>query len=116
MRATNLDTDEPLPRIAPLRLKLGAVYALAGWQMRGEFVRASRQDRVPGDDAPTAGYTLVNLALSKQVMLAGNDALFFLRLDNLTDELAFNAASIATVRELAPLPGRSLSAGLRLSF
>lgn len=116
VRATNLDTGEPLPRIAPLRLELGAVYALAGWQLRGELVRASRQDRVPADDVPTAGYTLVNLALSKQMTLAGSDALFFLRLDNLTDQLAFNAASIATVRELAPLPGRSLSAGLRLGF
>ena len=37
-------------------------------------------------------------------------------LDNLTDELAFNAGSIATVRGLAPLPGRSLSAGVRVSF
>ncbi len=116
VRATNLDTGEPLPRIAPLRLRLGAVYALAGWQLRGEVVRASRQDRVPSDDAPTAGHTLLNLALSKPVTLGGSDALFFLRLDNLTDELAFNAASIATVRQLAPLPGRSLSAGLRVSF
>ncbi len=116
VRATNLDTGEPLPRIAPLRVKLGAVYALAGWQLRGEVVRASRQGRVPADDTPTAGYTLVNLALSKPLQLAGSDALLFLRLDNLTDELAFNAASIATVRELAPLPGRSLSAGLRVSF
>ncbi len=49
-------------------------------------------------------------------MLGEAQALLFVKLDNLTDELAFNAGSIATVRDLAPLPGRSLSAGVRVSF
>ncbi|WP_428422565.1 TonB-dependent receptor [Methylibium sp.] len=116
VRATNRTTGEPLPRIAPLRIKLGAVYAQEGWTLRGEVVRAQRQDRVPSDDDVTAGYTLVNLALSKRLVFGGNDALFFVKLDNLTDRLAYNAGSVATVRDLAPLPGRSLSAGVRVAF
>ena len=44
------------------------------------------------------------------------DGLLFLRLNNVGNELAYNATSIATVRPLAPLPGRGLMLGLRLSF
>lgn len=116
LRSTNRSTGEPLPRIAPLRLRLGAAWTFAGWTLRGDVVRAQRQDRVPEDDEPTPGYTLLNLAVSKKLALGPSDALLFVKLDNATDELAFNAGSIATVRELAPLPGRSLSAGLRVSF
>ncbi|HEU4457550.1 MAG TPA: TonB-dependent receptor [Methylibium sp.] len=116
LRATNRSTGEPLPRIAPLRLKAGATYSLDGWMLRAEVVRAERQKRVPSDDVPTDGYTLLNFAASKRLVVAGTDALVYLKLDNATDELAFNAASISTVRGLAPLPGRSLSAGLRVSF
>lgn len=117
VRGSNLDRGEPLPRIAPLRLQLAAVLGVDGWSLRGEVVRAERQDRVPADDTPTPGYTLVNLALSKRLALSdGTDALAFVKLANLTDALAYNAGSIATVRPLAPLPGRSLSAGLRVDF
>jgi iron complex outermembrane receptor protein len=116
LRADNRSTGEPLPRIAPLRIRLGAVYSLAGWTLRGDVVRAQRQSRVPADDERTPAYTLLNLALSKRLTVGMSDALLFVRLDNATDELAFNAGSISTVRRLAPLPGRSLSAGLRMSF
>ncbi len=120
VRATNRSSGEPLPRIAPLRLKLGAAWGVDAWTLRGEIVRVARQDRVPADDEVTAGYTLLNLSLIRPVPLGGMlgeaQALLFVKLDNLTDELAFNAGSIATVRGLAPLPGRSLSAGLRVSF
>jgi len=116
VRATNLTTGEPLPRIAPMRAKAGATYTLDGWMLRAEVAHAARQDRVPSDDTATARYTLLNFAISKKLAVAGSDALLFVKLDNATDALAFNAGSISTVRGLAPLPGRSLSAGLRVSF
>ena len=116
VRATDRTSGEPLPRIAPLRLRLGAEFATAGWMLRGEVVGVARQDRVPSDDTPTAGYALLNVSLSKRTDWGGSNALWFVRLDNATDRLAYNAASVATVRSLAPLPGRSLSAGLRVAF
>ena len=42
--------------------------------------------------------------------------LAFVKLANVGDELARSASSIATVRDLAPLPGRSLRIGLRMDF
>mgnify|MGYP002784543322 CR=1 FL=1 len=116
VRATNRSSGEPLPRIAPARLTLGARWQHHGWTLRGELRRAAPQKRVPADDLPTDGHTLVNLSASKSLTLGGLDALAFLRIDNLSDELAYNAASIATVRVLSPLPGRSVAAGLRVAF
>ena len=117
VRASNRDTGEPLPRIAPRRLAVGTSYATGPWSGRAEVVNVARQSRVPGDDSPTGGYTLVNLSGSYRIALAGGtDALLFVKLDNVGDRLAYSATTISTVRPLAPLAGRSLSAGLRVSF
>ncbi|MDP3084940.1 MAG: hypothetical protein Q8N44_14795 [Rubrivivax sp.] len=42
--------------------------------------------------------------------------MWFVRLDNAGDRLAHNASSFSALRGLGPLPGRALSAGLRLRF
>ncbi|MEN9543228.1 MAG: hypothetical protein RLZZ598_61, partial [Pseudomonadota bacterium] len=110
-------SGEPLPRIAPWRATLGASWGwVDGWTLRGELRHAARQGRVPSDDVATPSYTLLNLALSKRFGLGGAAGLAYLKLDNLSDELAFNASTTSRVRPLAPLGGRALSAGLRLSF
>jgi len=116
MRATNEGSDQPLPRIPPLRLTAGANWSLGPWAARAEVIYAAEQDRVPTYDVPTPAYTLVNLAASYRLKFTGADGLVFLRLNNVTNELAYNATSIATVRPLAPLPGRGLMGGVRLKF
>jgi iron complex outermembrane receptor protein len=65
---------------------------------------------------PTPAYTIVNLGASCKLKFTGVDGLVFLRVNNLTNELAYNATTIGTVRPLAPLPGRGVMAGLRLTF
>ncbi|KNZ30739.1 MAG: hypothetical protein AD742_20615 [Methylibium sp. NZG] len=115
-RASNRSTGEALPRIAPLRTTLGLNWASGAWTARGEVVHAASQKRVPADDVPTGSYTLVNLSASWSLKLGGLDGLVFAKLNNLGNELGYNAASAATIRALAPLPGRSLSAGLRVAF
>ncbi|HEV8313397.1 MAG TPA: TonB-dependent receptor, partial [Burkholderiaceae bacterium] len=115
-RATNLDTGEPLPRIAPLRVSLGATLTQGPWSARAEVERAARQSRVPADDTATGGYTLVNLSASYKLKLGDNEGLLFAKLTNVGNTLAYNASTIATVRALSPLPGRGLMAGLRITF
>ncbi|MEO7338902.1 MAG: TonB-dependent receptor [Caldimonas sp.] len=116
VRATNESNGEPLPRIAPRRIMLGTSYTAGPWFGRAEVVNVARQARVPGDDAPTGGYTLLNLSGSYRLRLGSTDAMLFAKLDNLGNRLAYNAVTISTVRGLAPLAGRSLSAGVRVSF
>ena len=113
VRADHRATGEPLPRIAPQRFKLGLAWQGAAWRWQGEVVRAQAQTRVPSDDAVTPGWTQLNVAGSYRWRWQGQDALLFLRLNNLGNALAYSASSTVTVRGLAPLPGRSASVGLR---
>lgn len=115
-RAKNLDSGEPLPRVAPLRVLLALNAAQGPWGGRIEIDHAARQDRVPATDRPTPGYTLVNLSVTRRFGLGGADALWFLKLGNLGDRIAYSASTLQSVRDLSPMPGRSLKTGVRVSF
>jgi iron complex outermembrane receptor protein len=115
-RADDLTHGEPLPRIAPERLRAGLTLARGAWQWRLDLTRLARQDRVPATDSATPGATLVDLGLAWRGAWAGREALVWLKLGNAGDRLAKNASTFETVRQLAPLPGRALSAGLRMAI
>jgi iron complex outermembrane receptor protein len=115
-RATNLDTGEPLPRVAPLRALAGLDAASGPWSARLEVDHAARQSRFSAGDKATASYTLVNASLLRRFSLGATDAVWFVKLNNLGDKLAYSASTIQTVRDLSPLPGRSIKTGVRVSF
>ena len=118
VRGEDLSRGEPLPRLAPARARL-ALQAEAGPWRAGIGVRhAAAQRRVPSTDTPTAAWTQVDLWLGGELPLLANAgrAEWLLRLANAGDKLAYNAASVASVRGLAPLAGRSLTVSLRGSF
>jgi iron complex outermembrane receptor protein len=118
VRATNTDTGEPLPRIAPMRLGATLAWSQGPWGARLGFDRAARQDRVPVGDVPTAGYTLWTAALTYKMTVGEGNLLWYARLDNATDALAYSTTSILTQSApgKAPLPGRSVKLGLRATF
>lgn len=118
VRATNVDTGEPLPRIAPVRAGASLVWGQGPWSARVGFDRAARQDRVPEGDVATPGYTLWSAALSYRMRAGPSNLLWFARLDNAGNRLAYSATSILTQTApgKAPLPGRSLRLGLQASF
>ncbi|MCA3035345.1 MAG: TonB-dependent receptor [Rhodocyclaceae bacterium] len=119
VRATDRTNNEPLPRIAPLRFGVGTVLARGGLRLAADIERAAKQGRI----APTElggvvqGYSLISASVMYNLAIgAGKSATFFVRGANLGDQRAFNAASIDTIRYLAPLPGRSVKAGVRVDF
>ncbi|MEK8031323.1 TonB-dependent receptor [Ideonella sp. DXS29W] len=116
VRGTDRATGEPLPRLAPVRMTVGLNWQMGDWSARAEVQHAEKQTRVPDDDTATPSWTIVNLAASYRIRLGERDGLLFAKVNNLTNELAYNASTIATVRPLSPLPGRALMAGLRVSF
>lgn len=116
VRADDLSRGEPLPRIAPARVRLGLDAVSGPWTASVDLDHGARQRRVPATDVATPGHSLLNLSLSRRFALGGSDALAFVKLANATDALAYNASTVPTVRDLAPLPGRSLKMGLRVSF
>jgi iron complex outermembrane receptor protein len=115
-RGDDADTGEPLPRLAPLRVSVGLDAATGPWTLRAAVEHAASQDRVPATDVPTPGWTLLNLAAWRRFDVGATSVLGYVRLDNVGDTLAYSASSIATVRGLAPLPGRALRVGLRADF
>ncbi len=119
VRATDLDSGEPLPRIAPARLGATLVWTQGPWSARAGFDAIAAQHRVPlVGQRETAGYTLWNAALTYRMKAGRASLTWYTRLDNLTDRLAYSATSIltTTVYPNAPLPGRSLKVGLRATF
>jgi iron complex outermembrane receptor protein len=116
VRGTNLASGEPLPRLSPLRAGVTLDAGQGPWQGGVSLRRAAAQKRVPATDLPTAGHTLLNLWLAYKATIGEAEALWFVRLDNLLNELAYNAAALQPARDLSPLPGRALSAGVRVQF
>lgn len=116
VRGHNRQTGEPLPRLAPLRASLALDANQGPWTARVEWRLSARQTRVPALDHATAGYGVLKLSLSRQLRIGNNEALWYLKLDNVGNQLAYSASSVATIRELSPLPGRSLHTGLQLRF
>ena len=116
VRGDNRSTGEPLPRLAPLRAMLGLEAKQGEWSGRLEWRGATRQTRVAEFDTPTAGYGTVRLSLARQMRWGQTDALWYLKLDNLGNKLAYNATAVPTIRDLSPQPGRSLATGLQLRF
>jgi iron complex outermembrane recepter protein len=116
VRGTQRDTGAPLPRLPPLRAKLGLEATQGAWTLGATLRHSAQQSRVPATDVPTPSATLLGLAASWQQRWASADMLWFLRLDNVSNALAFNAVALRQARELSPLPGRAATLGLRVAW
>ncbi len=116
VRGDNRATGEPLPRLAPLRLRAGVAQQWGAWRLGADLRHAAEQDRVPSTDTGTPASTLLNLWAQWSTRLGGADALWFAKLDNATDRLAYSATTVGTLRGLAPQAGRALTVGLRVAL
>ena len=119
VRATNLNSGLPLPRIAPCRVGASLSWASGPWGANIGFDHLAAQTRVPAPPVgATPAYILWNSAASYRVKASAATLLWYARLDNITDKLAYSAASVLTSTAFpkAPLPGRSLKVGLQASF
>jgi iron complex outermembrane recepter protein len=114
VRASNADTGEPLPRIAPWHLGAGLDYRLGAFGARLDVSYAAKQDRTAVNELPTDAYTLVNAMFTYRVRAQLPEAQVFLKLNNLLDEDIRLHASV--LKDIAPLGGRSAMLGVRLGF
>jgi len=113
-RATNLDTGEALPRIAPLRLNSGLLWELNKWQARIDVEHAASQGRVPDNETGTSGYTTLGASAGYHFDVGASKWLAFVNAENLTNQTVRYASSI--LRDIAPAEGRSIQVGLRTTF
>lgn len=104
-----------LPRMAPSRFGGELRWEREQWRASLGAVRYARQDRVAASETETAGYTLVDAHVAWHFDTSGGNAWeVFLDGNNLLDEEA--RAHTSFLKELAPLPGRGLTFGVRTFF
>lgn len=114
VRADNLDTRTPLPRIPPSRFGAALDWQVGDWTVTAELRTAARQERVTANETPTAGYGLANASIARRFKLGRVRGELFARGTNLTDATARVHASF--LKDIAPLPGRDVMAGVRFEF
>ncbi|WP_193214593.1 TonB-dependent receptor [Luteolibacter marinus] len=114
VHAENRSTGDPLPRIPPFRSGVALEYGRDALTFRIDGQYAAHQDRHAPGELPTDSYFLVNAALSYQLDLGDVTTTFFLKGTNLTDEEA--RLSTSFLKEVAPLGGRGVVAGIRAEF
>jgi iron complex outermembrane receptor protein len=114
VRARLTDQDQNVPRIPPLRYGLRFGYERGALRSNAEIKRVGRQDKTAPFETKTAGYTNLDLDLSYTFNPGVGQYIVFLRAQNLTDQVERNSTSF--LKEIAPLPGRSIAVGVRASF
>lgn len=102
-----------LPRIPAARYgtRLNATMQAISGEL--EYYRVNEQDDITDFEAITPGYDMLNLTLSFSPKGEGGPVMY-LRGTNLLDEIVWNHASY--LARVVPLPGRGVTAGLRVSF
>ena len=100
------NTDEPLPRMPPLRGQFGLRYQHNAFQVGGNIISAAKQDRLFGDETETDGYTLLRLFAAYSIQAGAVLHTITGRIDNVTDELYRNHLSL--IKDLTPEMGRNV--------
>ncbi|HYD85527.1 MAG TPA: TonB-dependent receptor, partial [Opitutus sp.] len=114
VRARNRTQRTDLPRITPARLKTGVAWTNGALSLGGEVQWVEHQHRTAPNETPSAGYALASAYVSYRVTFDRAVFDFFLRGANLGDEEARLHTSF--LKEVAPLPGRSVTVGVRTTF
>lgn len=114
VRGSLKDTNDPLPRIPPLRFRGGLRYQYNAFQAGGELIAAATQDRVFGPEDLTDGYQLVKLFAAYSFPTGRALSTITARLDNLTDELYRNHLSL--IKNLVPEMGRNFKVLYNVKF
>jgi iron complex outermembrane receptor protein len=114
IRGTLKDSEEPLPRIPPLRFRGGLRYQRNAFQAGGEVTATTKQDRLFPTETETDGYQLLRLYSSYSFMSGKMTNTITARLDNVTDELYSNHLSL--IKDLTPEMGRNFKLLYNVTF
>jgi iron complex outermembrane receptor protein len=121
--AQDLTHNSDLPLIAPMRIGADAVWSHSAWGARLGFMHAAAQNHVPNNGAnsgiTTAANTLWRAGLNYHAHSGPVHSLWFAKLDNITNKLAYSSTSVLTQTmgsNAPPMAGRSLKVGVQISF
>ena len=121
------DADKPLPFIPPFRTTVGSMYTYNNFNIGGSLRMVAAQNRVPGDELPTDGYSLLRLEAGYRFpALFGGMHTINLRVDNALDARYQDHLSVVRrykdpfLGPSAPtrhdMPGRNINLVYRILF
>jgi len=114
LRGKNKTEGGNLSRIPATRLGLGFEVQQEKLDFGAKLVRSFKQDKLGHHEETTPAFSLLSAYASYDFSAGDSAGQVFLRGYNLTDELAYNHASL--LKQFAPLPGRSVEIGLKFDF
>ncbi len=103
-----------LPHIPPIKGLLGLVWTHGVWNAGVDWQLVADQDRTAPGETDTHGYALLSAYVGYRLVEGPVAYDLFVRGSNLTDEEA--RVSTSFLKDIAPLPGRSVTFGVRASF
>ncbi len=103
-----------LPRIAPLRGRIGLDAHYKDLSIRPEFVAVGRQDRIFTNETPTAGYGVFNIAGSFVLPGKHSANIFTVNAYNLMNKPFYN--HISFIKDISPEIGRGIRFGYTVRF
>jgi iron complex outermembrane receptor protein len=103
-----------LPRVPPMRIGASLQYQGNAYDGELSINHYFKQNDIASLETVTDGYSLIDMNMNYYIDGLGNDLVLYVKANNLTDEVANVHSSF--LKDVAPLPGRNFSVGIRGSF
>lgn len=114
VRADNRTDGQALPRTTPARGGVAFDWRGPRFSFNAGLQHVDRMTRLAPRETPTDDHTLIHLGATWQLALGRTKAELFAQAANLGNRTARNHNSF--LKDIAPLPGRSVALGLRMHF
>jgi iron complex outermembrane receptor protein len=112
--AKNKDSGDNLPRISPPRLTLGVEMLKDRWLWDAEAQYHFEQHHIADTEKRTDSFTLLNAGFSFDLIKHAGKWSFFGRLKNILNQEA--RLHTSTLKEIAPMAGRNIVAGIQCTY
>jgi iron complex outermembrane receptor protein len=109
-----LETGQPLPRIPPLRGRIGLDFHYNNFSVTPEFVAVADQDRVFTNETRTPGYGVFNVGATYVISKKHYANIFSVNAFNLTNRLYYN--HISFIKDISPEIGRGVKFTYTIRF
>lgn len=112
--AKNISDNTDLPRTPPWRIGTGVNVQYRDFSVFADATHTGEQRKTAIGEDSTGSYTIVRVRAAYNLRTDYADTELFIRVNNLTDDLARVHTSF--LRDMAPLPGRSFDVGMNVRF
>ncbi|CAA6819969.1 MAG: Unknown protein [uncultured Sulfurovum sp.] len=103
-----------IPRMAPYNATASVEHLYNNFTNKLSYKWVDKSRNVASNESKTASYNLLNASINYEQKLGKNTINYWLKGENLTDDIASN--HISFLKETAPLPGRAVIAGVEYQY